>query len=219
MGRYIGPACKRCRREGMKLFLKGDRCYMAKCPIEQGHSIPGQHGRRPRLKDYGISCRRSSACATCTGCRKASSACSSSARSAAAASPAKSCCRRWKCAWTTSSTASAWRRRAAPRASLSATAMSGQRPQGQHPLLQGQARRSGPGARHASAAATTPRRIWMPPKAAAWPSWLNVDKAEFKAVVDMCPPARRSRRWSTSSSSSSSTRSNPQFPNPPIRSG
>jgi small subunit ribosomal protein S4 len=55
MGRYIGPACKRCRRVGMKLFLKGDRCYMAKCPIEQGHSIPGQHGgRRPRLKDYGI---------------------------------------------------------------------------------------------------------------------------------------------------------------------
>ncbi len=55
MGRYIGPACKRCRRQGMKLFLKGDRCYMAKCPIEQGHSIPGMHGgRRPRLKDYGV---------------------------------------------------------------------------------------------------------------------------------------------------------------------
>ena len=55
MGRYIGPACKRCRRQGMKLFLKGDRCYMAKCPIEQGASIPGPHGgRRPRLKDYGV---------------------------------------------------------------------------------------------------------------------------------------------------------------------
>jgi small subunit ribosomal protein S4 len=55
MGRYIGPACKRCRRQGIKLFLKGDRCYMAKCPMEQGASIPGPHGgRRPRLKDYGI---------------------------------------------------------------------------------------------------------------------------------------------------------------------
>lgn len=55
MGRYIGPACKRCRRSGMKLFLKGDRCYMAKCPIEQGHSVPGDRGgRRSRLKDYGI---------------------------------------------------------------------------------------------------------------------------------------------------------------------
>ena len=56
MGRYTGPACKKCRRVGMKLFLKGDRCYMAKCPVEQGHSVPGPHGgnRRPRLKDYGI---------------------------------------------------------------------------------------------------------------------------------------------------------------------
>ena len=55
MARYTDAVCRICRREGDKLFLKGDRCYMAKCPIEQGHSIPGMHGgRRPRLKDYGI---------------------------------------------------------------------------------------------------------------------------------------------------------------------
>lgn len=55
MGRHTGPVCKRCRRAGMKLFLKGDRCYMAKCPIEQGHPPPGpQTRRRPRLKDYGL---------------------------------------------------------------------------------------------------------------------------------------------------------------------
>lgn len=58
MGRYTGPACKRCRRLGIKLFLKGDRCKMAKCPLEQEFTIPGQHGgkgaRRPRLKDYGL---------------------------------------------------------------------------------------------------------------------------------------------------------------------
>jgi small subunit ribosomal protein S4 len=54
MGRYTGPACKQCRREGMKLFLKGDRCYMAKCPIEQQASPPGVHGqRRIKLSDYG----------------------------------------------------------------------------------------------------------------------------------------------------------------------
>lgn len=58
MGRYTGPACKQCRREGMKLFLKGDRCYMAKCPIEQGHSAPGMHGqRRTKLSDYGVQLR------------------------------------------------------------------------------------------------------------------------------------------------------------------
>lgn len=58
MGRYTGPACKQCRREGMKLFLKGDRCYMAKCPIEQGHAAPGMHGqRRTKLSDYGVQLR------------------------------------------------------------------------------------------------------------------------------------------------------------------
>ena len=55
MGRYTGPVCKRCRREGMKLHLKGDRCFMAKCSVEQGHSAPGQHGqRRSKLSDYAV---------------------------------------------------------------------------------------------------------------------------------------------------------------------
>lgn len=58
MGRYTGPACKQCRREGTKLFLKGDRCYMAKCPIEQGRSAPGVHGqRRNKMSDYGTQLR------------------------------------------------------------------------------------------------------------------------------------------------------------------
>lgn len=58
MGRYTGPACKQCRREGTKLFLKGDRCYMAKCPIEQGHPVPGVHGqRRSKMSDYGVQLR------------------------------------------------------------------------------------------------------------------------------------------------------------------
>ncbi len=53
MGRYNGPACRLCRREGMKLFLKGDRCYMAKCPIDTGRSAPGMHGaRRSKASDY-----------------------------------------------------------------------------------------------------------------------------------------------------------------------
>ncbi len=55
MGRYIGPVCKLCRREGTKLFLKGDRCY-SKCPIDKpaGAVIPGQHGkRRTKPTEYG----------------------------------------------------------------------------------------------------------------------------------------------------------------------
>lgn len=58
MGRYTGASCRVCRREGLKLFLKGDRCYMAKCAIEQGHPAPGVHGmRRSKLSDYGVQLR------------------------------------------------------------------------------------------------------------------------------------------------------------------
>lgn len=59
MGRYIEASCRRCRREGMKLFLKGQRCYMAKCPIETGRPAPGVHGqfRGRKLSDYGVQLR------------------------------------------------------------------------------------------------------------------------------------------------------------------
>ena len=58
MGRYTGPSCKLCRREGMKLFLKGDRCYMAKCAIEQGKPPPGiQSRRRGKQSDYAVQLR------------------------------------------------------------------------------------------------------------------------------------------------------------------
>ena len=56
MGRYTGPVCKLCRREGQKLFLKGTKCYTDKCPIERRNYAPGQHGlaqaRRRKASDY-----------------------------------------------------------------------------------------------------------------------------------------------------------------------
>ena len=58
MARYIGPACKRCRREGEKLFLKGDRCYTDKCAFDRRPYPPGQHGqRRVKVTEYGIRLR------------------------------------------------------------------------------------------------------------------------------------------------------------------
>ena len=59
MGRDTEFVCKRCRREGMKLFLKGARCYMAKCPIDTGRAPPGMHGMKRRRKpsDYGVQLR------------------------------------------------------------------------------------------------------------------------------------------------------------------
>ncbi len=59
MARYVGPVCRLCRREGMKLFLKGERCYTEKCAIEKRNFPPGQHGksRRAKLAGYGVQLR------------------------------------------------------------------------------------------------------------------------------------------------------------------
>ena len=55
MARYTGAVCRLCRREGQKLFLKGDRCYTEKCALERRSYAPGQHGnaRNKKLSEYG----------------------------------------------------------------------------------------------------------------------------------------------------------------------
>ncbi len=58
MARYTGPSCKLCRREGKKLFLKGDRCYSNKCALDRRSYAPGQHGQsRKKATEYGIQLR------------------------------------------------------------------------------------------------------------------------------------------------------------------
>jgi len=58
LARYTGPVCRMCRRENMKLFLKGDRCFTDKCAIERRAYAPGQHGQgRIKVSDYGTQLR------------------------------------------------------------------------------------------------------------------------------------------------------------------
>ena len=58
MARYTGPVCRLCRREGTKLYLKGDRCYTAKCAIDRRGYAPGQHGQgRKKQSEYGLQLR------------------------------------------------------------------------------------------------------------------------------------------------------------------
>jgi small subunit ribosomal protein S4 len=61
LARYTGSVCRLCRREGMKLFLKGDRCFTEKCAIEKRNYAPGQHGKGGRIKKqvqgYGLQLR------------------------------------------------------------------------------------------------------------------------------------------------------------------
>lgn len=58
MSRYIGPLCRLCRREGIKLYLKGTRCDTAKCTLERRNFAPGQHGKsKTKLSEYGLQLR------------------------------------------------------------------------------------------------------------------------------------------------------------------
>lgn len=58
MARYIGPVCRLCRREGQKLYLKGERCYTDKCSVGRRSYAPGQHGQgRKKVSEYGLQLR------------------------------------------------------------------------------------------------------------------------------------------------------------------
>ena len=58
MARYTGAVCRQCRREGQKLFLKGERCYTGKCALERRSYAPGQHGQgRKKTSEYGMQLR------------------------------------------------------------------------------------------------------------------------------------------------------------------
>ena len=77
MARYTDSVCRQCRREGIKLFLKGDRCYSAKCAITKRHTPPGQHGqsRAKKPSEYGLQLREKQKCRRAYGvlesqCRK-----------------------------------------------------------------------------------------------------------------------------------------------------
>ena len=81
MARYIGPVCKLCRREGMKLFLKGERCYTEKCSFTRRPYPPGQHGQgRIKLRSTPSASARSRRSAASTACSSASSASTTSTR-------------------------------------------------------------------------------------------------------------------------------------------
>lgn len=63
MARYTDSSCRLCRREGQKLFLKGDRCYSTKCAIEKRNYAPGQHGQaRKKISEYGTQLREKQKC-------------------------------------------------------------------------------------------------------------------------------------------------------------
>ena len=126
VARHTGPVCRLCRREGMKLFLKGDRCFTDKCAFERRGYAPGQHGRR-RTQDPGLRHPAAREAEGQADVRRAGAAVPQLLRQGGPsprASPATTCCSCSSAGWTTSSTGWASPRRARWPASSSATATS-----------------------------------------------------------------------------------------------
>ena len=126
MARYIGPVCRLCRREGMKLFLKGERCYTEKCAIEKRNVPPGQHGRSRKAKmvGYGIQLREKQKVKRTYGVLENQFRRYFEAADRQKGITASCCCRRSSAGSTTSSTGSASRRRGRRRGSSCGTATS-----------------------------------------------------------------------------------------------
>ena len=125
MARYIGPVCRLCRREGMKLFLKGERCHSEKCAIEKRNFVPGQHGkdRKPKIVGYGLQLREKQKARRVYGLLEGQFRLTSRRPRCRRASPARTC-QRSSGAWTTSFTAWDSAPAARRRGSLFATATS-----------------------------------------------------------------------------------------------
>ena len=123
MARYIGPVCRLCRREAMK---KGERCYTEKCAIEKRNFPPGQHGktRKAKLAGYGLQLREKQKVKRIYGVLEDQFRGYFEEAERTRGIAARSCSSHSRDGSTTSSTASAWRRRGRRRGSSCATATS-----------------------------------------------------------------------------------------------
>ena len=151
MARYIGPVCRLCRREGMKLFLKGERCFTEKCAIEKREPAarPARQGAQGQARwATACSCARSRRSSASTACSRTSSAATSRRPSATrghhrrdAAAAARAAPRQRRLPPRLRDLARAGAPAGAPRP------LPGQRQEGRHPVVLGQGRRRGERAR------------------------------------------------------------------------
>jgi small subunit ribosomal protein S4 len=108
VARNLDPKCRQCRREGEKLFLKGEKCFTDKCAIERRSYAPGQHGQKSgaRLSDYGVHLRAKQKIRRVYGVLEGQFRKTFASKlSAARARPVKTCCNCWKPVWIPSPTA------------------------------------------------------------------------------------------------------------------
>ena len=98
MARDTSPQCKQCRREGQKLFLKGERCLTDKCGVERRSYPPGEHGRgRQKQSEYRVQLREKQKARRNYGVLERSSAATTRGPAASPGSPARTCCALLEC--------------------------------------------------------------------------------------------------------------------------
>ena len=190
MSRYRGPVSRLCRREGMKLYLKGAKCYTKKCPFERRPTPPGQHGvrRRKMSRVRRPAAREAEDAAHLLASTSASSSTTSTRPSTGRASPARTCCACSRRASTTSS--SGW-------ASASSRAQARQLVAHGHftvngrvtndPVVPGQARATGSRSARRAASPSTSRRSRDALRGAQRPDWLSVDADKLTGSVTALP--------------------------------
>ena len=124
MARYKGAVCRLCRREGMKLFLKGAKCFTDKCPVEKRNFAPGQHGkdRKAKVVGYGLQLREKQKTKRMYFTLENQFRNYFEKPRASRASPASCSCNSWSAGWTTWFTAWDSPHRAASRGRLCAMA-------------------------------------------------------------------------------------------------
>ena len=107
MARYHASVCRLCRREGIKLFLKGDRCFKEKCAIEKRNTPPGQHGRRRgKIQGYGLMLREKQKVKRIYGVLETQFRNYFAKADRPRASRVRTCSACWRSGWTTWSSAS-----------------------------------------------------------------------------------------------------------------
>ena len=190
MARYIGPVCKLCRREGMKLYLKGERCYTEKCAVTRRPYPPGQHGQgRIKLTEYAVRLREKQKMRRIYGVLERQFRALLRRRDRAArAAPARRCSACSSAASTTSCTASA---------SRSSRAEARQLVRHNHVLVNGkrvnipsyvaQARRQDRGPREEPQDRVRRGRARAAPSKRPARRWLEVDKENFAGMVKGLP--------------------------------
>ena len=185
MGRYTGPSCRQCRREGTKLFLKGTKCFTEKCPVERRPYAPGQHGQAPRAaarrRSTRSSCARSRRSSASTACQRAAVPQHVRAgRRRCRASRATTFSRRSRAGWTTWSTAWASREPQGGAPAHPAPPRRGERQDGRHPELSSCSRaRKCASAQKSREIGRSSRPRWISASRGAPLSWLAVDRDTF----------------------------------------